>query len=101
VSEPAGISGDVQELVNAYLRTAERWDAVQSDAAVANRVFEENHAIFKRLRASDEGRAEIVGLMAHPTTGVRLLAASHSLSWAPNEAVPVLEAIQSEGGSMP
>lgn len=98
MSDPADIGERESELLDAYLKTAERWDVLQSDADAANKVFEENHAIYKRLRISDGGRAGIAQLMTHPTTGVRLLAATHSLGWAPDDAAGVLEAIEASGG---
>jgi hypothetical protein len=98
VSDSADISERESELLDGYLETAERWDVLQSDADAANKVFEQNHAIYKRLRLSEEGRAGIAQLMTHPATGVRLLAATHSLGWAPDDAENVLEAIETSGG---
>jgi hypothetical protein len=88
------LSIDVNGLLAAYCATAERWNALQSNAKAANKVFDANHGLYKRLRVTAEGRAGITRLMAHPTVGVRLLAAAHSLGWAPEEAVATLEAIE-------
>jgi hypothetical protein len=101
VNEPANISEGTSELLDTYLSTAERWHALQSDADAANKankVFDENHAVYKLLRGSDEGCSGIAQLMAHQRIGVRLLAATHSLAWAPDEAIAVLEAIEKSGG---
>ena len=98
MSEPANTSRTTSELLDTYLSTAERWDALQADAESANRVFEENHGAYKLLRQSDQGRAGIARLMTHPSVGVRLLAATHSLAVAPDDAISVLEAIEIGGG---
>jgi hypothetical protein len=96
VSEAQDTERTVPRLLDAYLETAERWDALQSDATGANKVFDENHELYKLLRATPEGREGIAKLMEHPNVGVRLLAATASLGWAPEAASGVLEAI--EGG---
>lgn len=98
MSEPPDISDRTSDLLDAYRDTAERWDALQSNADAANEVFEENHAIYKLLRATGEGRAGITRLMAHETVGVRLLAATHALGWAADDAAAVLEVIERGGG---
>jgi hypothetical protein len=98
VNDPANVSEGTSELLDTYANTAERWDALQSEAEAANKVFEENHAVYKLLRESDEGRAGIAEYMAHQRTGVRLLAATHSLAWAPADAIAVLEEIEKASG---
>jgi hypothetical protein len=94
VSQPRDIERAVPTLLDAYLESAERWDSLQSDATAANKVFDENHEIYKLLRTTPEGREGIAKLMEHPNVGVRLLAATDSLGWAPDEASGVLEAIE-------
>jgi hypothetical protein len=98
VSETRDNEGSVSQLLDAYLETAERWDALQSDASAANAVFEENHEIYKSLRPTPEGREGIAKLMEDPCAGVRLLAATHSLSWASEAASRVLEVIEGDAG---
>lgn len=88
----------IAEFLAVYLRTAELWDALQGDAESANKAFDENHQAYKVLRQSPAGRAAITRLMTHPNIGVRLLAATHSLANAPDEAIGVLESIEAEGG---
>ena len=88
----------VDELLAAYLMTAERWHALRTDARAANPVFDENARLAALLRGSEAGRAGIARLMEHPDSGVRVLAAAQSLSHAPGRAVAVLEALVSGTG---
>lgn len=89
----------IQELVAAYRATAAAWDRVQDDAKKANPLFKELHALYKLLRSDEVGRTALTDLMHDRTvgTGVRLLAASHSLAWDPVNGVGVLEAIERDG----
>ncbi len=84
-------------LLAAYTRTAERWHELRHDARAANPVFDDNARLAALLRDSDAGRAGIARLMEHPASGVRVLAAAHSLLDSPGEAVAVLEEL--EGGT--
>lgn len=88
------------ELSAAYAATAERWHDLRADARAANPVFDENARLAALLRASEEGRAAIAELMAHPASGVRVLAAAHSLDCpaASARAVAVLEALEAGAG---
>lgn len=85
-------AGDDQ-LLAAYASTAERWHELRTDARAANPVFDDNARLAALLRETDAGRAGIARLMAHEASGVRVLAAAHSLPHLPGEAVPVLEAL--------
>lgn len=76
-----------------YRQTIVEWVELRSRPAKANRVFKKNHAIYKELRVTDEGRAAIQALLTNPIVRVRSLAATHMLVWAPDEAIPVLEDI--------
>ena len=67
-------------------------------AAKANKLFDAMHVIAKELRMSEEGRRGLEALTDHPRAGVRLNAAAHVLLWAPELAVPVLEAISRSSG---
>jgi len=86
-------------LVASYRATAAAWDLVQNDAQRANRLFKKLHALYKQLRESEGGRNAISDLMDDPgvTTGVRLVAASHSLEWNPGQAEAVLQKIERDG----
>jgi len=92
------MSQPTEELIEQYRSTAIAWDMMQGDAKKANPLFDRLHVIFKQLRNEQAGRDGISALMSDPTTGVRLMAASHSLAWAPDRAKAVLEAIQKEPG---
>lgn len=81
------------QLLAAYASTAERWHELRTDAGAANPVFDDNARLAALLRDSEVGRAGIARLMQHELSGVRVLAAAHSLHDFPNEAVPVLEAL--------
>ncbi|WP_020390257.1 DUF2019 domain-containing protein [Kribbella catacumbae] len=86
---------EVAALVERYRLLAEEWDEKQGDAKRANRVFDQHHEVAKQLRDIEGGRLGIQALLTHPVIGVRLLAATDTLRWAPEAAVPVLEQIQS------
>jgi len=64
---------------------------LRGDARAANPVFDDNARLAALLRDSPDGRAGIARLMEHPASGVRVLAAAHSLLDFPAEAVAVLE----------
>jgi hypothetical protein len=91
-------SEDINGLLSAYLASAVRWGELQEDASAANKAFDETHRLYKLLRASPEGQQGIASLMNHERTGVRLLAATHSLAWAPKLATKTLEKIESGAG---
>jgi hypothetical protein len=86
------------DLINEYRDTAVAWDQAQRDAKRANPLFVRLHALYKQLRTDDAGRTGIEALMVHPSAGVRLTAACHSLDWAPEAAQQVLEEIASGPG---
>jgi hypothetical protein len=88
----------VEELLAAYAATAERWHELRTDAGAANPVFDENARLAAVLRASAEGRAGIAGLMDHPDSGVRVLAAAQSLPHFGPEAIAVLEELERGAG---
>jgi hypothetical protein len=81
------------QLLGAYASTAARWHELRSDARAANPVFDDNARLAALLRDSDIGRAGIARLMDHELSGVRVLAAAHSLPDFPGEAIAVLEAL--------
>jgi Domain of unknown function (DUF2019) len=89
---------DAGRMLAEYQQTALEWDAAANNASKANRLFKQNHAIYKRLRESPEGREGIAELMTDPARGVQLLAATHSLAWRQVEAIRVLEFIAQSAG---
>ena len=89
---------DAEALLTAYAATAERWHELRTDARAANPVFDENARVAALLRQSATGRTGIARLMQHPASGVRVLAAAHSLPEFADEAIVVLEALQTQTG---
>ena len=89
---------DEADLLVGYAATAERWHELRTDARAANPVFDENARLAALLRQSAAGRAGIARLMQHPASGVRVLAAAHSLPGYSTEAVAVLEELQTGTG---
>ncbi len=85
------MSDELADLLAAYASTAERWHELRTDARAANAVFDENARVARALRACDAGRAAIAGLIDHPASGVRVLAAAHALDFCAPEAVAALE----------
>jgi hypothetical protein len=85
--------GDEQAL-RRYIETARAWAEHGDQPSVANRLFDENHQLYKSLRSSEEGRRGIEELLDDDSTGVRCLAAADTLTWAPELALPVLESIE-------
>lgn len=88
----------VAALLTAYTATAERWHELRTDARAANPVFDENERLAVALRATDAGRTGIAALLSHPASGVRVLAAAHSLDHCEAEAVVVLERLAAGDG---
>ena len=68
-----------------------------SQIARANRLFVRNHAIYRHLRLTDEGRDGIWALRDHPRSKVRQAAITHSLPYHADEAVRLLEEIDAAG----
>ncbi len=85
------MSDPLAELLAAYATTAARWHDMRTDARAANPVFDENQRLARELRGRDDGRAGIAALIDHPASGVRVLAAAHSLDFCAPRAVAALE----------
>jgi hypothetical protein len=92
------VTDTVYAMRTQYRNLAVEWDEARDDPPTANRLFDDLHRLYKDMRASEEGREAIAGLLDDPITAVRLAAATHSLGWEPERAVDVLEEIQKEGG---
>lgn len=89
--------GKVADTLREYELQAAAWDSIVStDAKLANPIFDRLHSLAKTLRGTPEGRAGIEALSHHDQQGVRLLAASESLAWHADSAVPVLEEIEAQ-----
>jgi hypothetical protein len=89
---------EVDALLARYQLALEDWEESQGSPSEANALFDTAHSLAKQLRQASEGRAGIQMLMEHPLAGVRLIAASDALAWAPDQAVPVLESLGSGSG---
>ena len=89
---------DEADLLAGYAATAERWHELRTDARAANPVFDENARLAGLLRQSPAGRAGIARLMEHPASGVRVLAAAHSLPEFSEQAITVLEELRTGTG---
>lgn len=89
----------IEDLIAEYRSTAIAWDVMQNDAERANQQFKRLHVMFRELRLEQAGREGITAVMDDGTVdvGVRLVAASHSLGWAPERAIAVLERIETDG----
>jgi len=85
---------EIAALLSDYVYTSARREEIGLDRVAArNALFTRNHALYKRLRTFDAGRAGIAALMGDSRTGVRLTAAVHSLAWQPREALAILREI--------
>lgn len=91
-------AAEIEDLLDAYHASAAEWDRLQASARAANKVFHENHRLYKILRESAEGRVETTQMMSDPNVGVRLLAAAATLGWAPEHAVSALETLEAGTG---
>jgi hypothetical protein len=79
-----------------YRRLAVAWNEARDTPDEANRLFDQLHAFYKRIRDTDAGRLAILGLLDDPITAVRLTAASHALPFATERATETLEALAQE-----
>ena len=79
-----------------YRALAVEWGEARDRPDQANRIFKAHHALCKRIRDSAVGREAITGLLDDPVTAVRVLAATHSLTWEPGRAVRALQEIEQE-----
>jgi Domain of unknown function (DUF2019) len=86
----------VHRLRTEYRDLVLAWDQARNDPRIANRLFKKHHRLYKALRESSEGREAITGLLDDPSPPVRLMAATHSLAWAGDTAVHVLESLEHE-----
>lgn len=92
-------SRDASEDLDDYERLATEWDQAQGDAKKANRIFDQLHALARKMRESAEGRDALESLLNHPLRGVRMKVAGECLAWAPERAMAVLEALRDPRGT--
>jgi hypothetical protein len=79
-----------------YREAVVAWDKAQAEPDRANLLFDRLHDRSKQMRQSAEGRTAMTGLLDDPVAAVRLSAATDALTWAPEVAEPVLEALERE-----
>ena len=89
---------DIAAALADYQATATAWDLAQGDAKAANQLFDKLYRLAGELRTTEAGRRGITALIDDSSIGVRLIAASHSLRWAPVEAIDALEQIEHGSG---
>lgn len=85
------------EIVERYRDLTMEWAALRDDPKKANRIFRRHHAYYKEIRDLPEGQRALRALLSAPEAPVRLLAATHSLRFAPAEAEPILMELESSG----
>jgi hypothetical protein len=93
-----GADNDAVALRAEYRTLAVEWAEARDSPDQANRIFKVHQALYKRIRGSAAGREAITGLLDDPVTAVRVLAATHSLAWAPDRAAQALLEIEQGSG---
>ncbi|MET3961096.1 hypothetical protein ABIE44_001030 [Marmoricola sp. OAE513] len=92
------MNADVERTLARYRDKAEAHAPLTTDhVRKANRLFKAMHQLAKELRSTEEGRAALLTMLDHPLPGVRMNAAAECLPFAPDAAVPVIEAIEQLG----
>lgn len=86
-----------EQILDRYRELAVQWSRLRDDPKKANRVFKRHHAYYKEIRGVPEGQRALRVLLNDPEAAVRLLAATHLLPLAANEAEPVLTELERGG----
>jgi hypothetical protein len=89
---------DTAALLADYKATATAWDLAQRDSARANPLFDRLYQLAAELRLTRTGRLGVTALKTDPNAGVRLMAATHSLVWAPAQGIDTLEQLARGSG---
>ncbi len=84
------------DLIKLYRAAAE--GTSNPDPNEANKWYDQVHAIYKQLRRTAEGKDKITELISDPSPNIRMLAAAHSLMWAPDIARKALETLRDSNG---
>lgn len=93
------MSSTFDEIRTKYRDLVLEWAAAEFDSPTkANQIFRKQHAFYKAIRDSEEGRQALTSLMGDPEPAVRCVAATHSLRFAPDTAQRVLEDLQQRNG---
>lgn len=88
------------DLATRYRQLALDWESARDNPDEANRIFREHHALYKQMRETEPGRSAISRLLADDSAAVRLLAATHSLTWDQQHAEEVLEQLEEGNGPL-
>ena len=91
-------SEPIADLVLSYEALSLEWDAAQSDAKKANKLFDRIHLIALVLRQTEEGHLGLESLLKHENRGVRMKAAGEALAWDSEPAIAALEELSSPRG---
>ena len=94
----AAMSATEAQIADRYRDLTMEWAALRDHPKKANRVFRRHHAYYKEIRDLPEGRRALRDLMTDPEAPVRLLAATHSLRFAPAEAQAALMELENSEG---
>lgn len=82
------------EIRDHYRGLALEWAAARSDPKKANRIFRRHHAYYKSIRDIPDGQQALLELLSDPEPSVRVLAATHALTFAPEPAGAVLSELE-------
>lgn len=86
-----------QQIRDRYRELAVQWASLREDPKKANRVFKRHYAYNKEIRSVPAGQRALRTLLNDPEAAARLLAATHLLPLAANEAEPVLMELERGG----
>jgi hypothetical protein len=92
----SGVNSSLEQFV--AIKEEKHALGVEGPAKVTNKLLARSHVLAKQLKASEEGRNALESLLDHPTPDVRASAATYTLMWNPEQAVPVLEDLVSKRG---
>jgi len=82
------------EIAERYRELALEWASLRDYPKKANILFKKHHAYFKEIRGLPQGQRALRSLLDDAEVPVRLLAATHSLSFAATEAEGVLRQLE-------
>ena len=90
-------SDEISRIRERYRSLAVEWAEARDEPKVANKLFRQHHNFYKEVRTTPAGQQAIVGLLGDVLDPVRLLAATHSLTWQPEAACEVLADLEAAG----
>lgn len=89
---------NVEGIREHYRNLALDWADAHGDAREANRIFKAHHALFRQIRNDGGGREVISSLLQDENEAVRVLAATHALTFDPGAGEAALEELSHAGG---